>query len=295
MMSTYEEMVVDRAIEKAWLQFRVRLADHLTTAEPGERFDWALPTPDDHRGVLVMSMGVSTDGHVFFLVEYERDGVRRDVALPGLRRLGVKREGSAIDRDELDAFIAGLTTWLRRDQRVVDPAFLTVLQGQFRPVEVTEPAQAPGPAEPSLDLPDAVVPRSHADLLEWLDRTLEHRLGRKPMKNDSGAYTLTRDERRVHVTPSSTRPIIAVWAVVARDVDVRRARKVIAKLNAKTYFFSFSLVGDRIDVQTTVNGEPFCPAHLNRAINSTFRFLEHEAGDVAVKVRRRDVDDSWRV
>lgn len=292
-MSTYEEMVVDRAIEAAWLAFKVRLADHLAAAEPGERFEWALPTLDDQRGRIVMAMGVSTDGHIFVLVEYERDGARRDVALPGLRRLGIKCGGSTIDRDDLDAFIAGLTVWLRGHRRVVDPSFLTVLMGQFRPADVAEPAPASGAAEP-LHLPEAVVPHRHADLLAWLDLALEHRLGRKPTKSDSGGYTLTRDERRVYISPSSNRPIIDVWAVVARDVDVRRARKAIAKLNAKKYFFSFSLVGDRIDVRTTVNGQPFCPAHLNRAINSTFAFLETEAGDVAVKVRRRDVDNSRR-
>ena len=44
--------------------------------------------------------------------------------------------------------------------------------------------------------------------------------------------------------------------------------------------------GQYFENVSPVNGKPFCPAHLDRAIDSTFTYLEKEAGEVRAKVVR---------
>jgi len=75
---------------------------------------------------------------------------------------------------------------------------------------------------------------------------------------------------------------------VARDVDVRKARKHVAQMNARFHFFAFALVGNKIFVASTVNARSFCPEHLNRAIDATFGYLDSDAPELEAKLARRE-------
>ncbi|MCD9198320.1 YbjN domain-containing protein [Aeromicrobium wangtongii] len=95
---------------------------------------------------------------------------------------------------------------------------------------------------------------------------------------------MCRRGHNVDIRLSSTRPIIEVWAVVAEGVDARRGRKLLDALNGSFHFYCFSLAGDSLIMSTTVNAEPFCPEHLDRAIESTYSYLEDEAPAVRDKL-----------
>jgi len=273
-MTSYEEMVVDRSVEAAWLEFRVRVADHLAAMDEADYVRLGLTDgagdPTDH--VMIRSYGLRG-----FTVTWQwADGADR----PGARH----RRAIRVTRARIDAYVLRLSGVLLA-AGAPHPSFVHVLEGDLvlvdSPVETT-----PTPALPTL--PVSVMPTSHDELVEWVDRTLTERLGRLPRKRDDGSIGIFRsDDARLTIRISRSRPIIEVWATVAKDVDVRKARKLLPKLNASFHFFAFSLVGDRVTVATTVDAKPFCPEHLDRAIDSTFDYLEEAAGDVRAKLTRK--------
>ena len=61
-MSSYEELVVDRSVDHAWLQFRLRLADHLAAASRDEPVAVAItPQAVDDEAPAVVIEADSTD------------------------------------------------------------------------------------------------------------------------------------------------------------------------------------------------------------------------------------------
>lgn len=274
-MGSYAELVIDRSVEAAWLQFRVRVADHLAAMEHKDTLTLGLRDGD---GDWTVELLLKTWSGGFAALWEWADEQDRPLARHG-RTMRVPR-GAA------DAYVLHISRLLT-DAGAPHPSFVEVVSGDL--VLVDPPQDVAPPSEPAL--PDSVTPTSADELVAWVDRTLTVRLGRAPRKRPDGSVGISRDGDRLEIHVSDGKPIIEVWATVARDVDLRKARKRLSKLNASFHFFSFALVGDRLVVTTTVNGRPFCPAHLDRAINSTFAFLERDAVGIRTKLARKSPSD----
>ncbi|NRQ50418.1 T3SS (YopN, CesT) and YbjN peptide-binding chaperone 1 [Aeromicrobium stalagmiti] len=276
-MGSYEEMVVDRIVDAAWLDFRVRLADHVAAMEVGDVLTLGLRDGDDDWTVEVLITGASAACDVLWEWADETD-----------RRLARHGRSFRVPGGATDAYVMHLSDVLI-DAGAPHPSFVDVLSGDLVIVDPPKPLVATAAAP---EMPESVTPASHDDLVAWVDRVITQRLGREPKKLDSGSIGLARDDDRLQVRVSRSRPIIEVWATVARSVDVRKARKMLPRLNASFHFFSFSLAGDSLVVSTTVNAKPFCPAHVDRAIDSTFTYLADEAGKVRAKLVRKQPKDA---
>lgn len=276
-MGSYEEWVVDRSVDAAWLEFRVRLADHLSTMAPDDVL--ALGLRDAHDDWIV-ELAISTLPTGFRALWEWADERSR----PGARH----GRSIRIAPEQIDAYVLVIRDVLE-SAGAPHPSFVEVLSGGLVLVDPPEQIVATA-AEP--EIPELVTPTSSEDLISWVDRVISARLGYPPRKRDDGSISLSRGDDIVTIRISRSRPIIEVGSTVARDVDVRRARKAVARLNARFHFFSFSLVGDRLLMSTTVNASPFCPEHLDRAIDSTFTYLADEAGKVRVKVARKAPKDA---
>lgn len=127
---------------------------------------------------------------------------------------------------------------------MLHPSFVEVLEGDLELVEPLEQVTAPAA------LTELVVPITHDELVEWVDRILAERLGCVPRKREDGAICILRSgDARLTVRVNRSRPVIAVSA--------------------------------------TGDAKPFCPEHLDRAIDSTFDYSEEAAGEVRSKLARK--------
>ena len=273
-MSSYEEWVVDREVEAAWLQFKVRLADHLAAMAEGETLGLTSEGAGEAR-LIDLHLGTFRQhgfaAHWVWADEQDRRGARHE-------------RGTRFSAQHIDSFVRRIHDVIRAEG-VQHPAFLEVHGSDLVLVDPPQDIVAPH-AEP--EIPESVVPASPDELNVWVTRVLTERLGREPRTNKDGSVTVSRNGARATVRVSSSRPIIEVWSVVATDVDVRKARKHVARMNSRFHFFAFALVGNRIVVATTVNARPFCPEHLNRAIDATLGYIGSEAPDLQAKLARRE-------
>lgn len=273
-MGSYEEWVVDREVEAAWLQFKVRLADHLSSMGEGEAFALCVRGADD---TIAVGLHIRPVGRSGFAAEWDW--------ADEMDRRGARHERpTRFSSQQLDSYVRRIHDVLRAEG-VQHPVFIEVHESDL--VLVDPPKEVVSrPSKP--ETPDSIVPSSPEDLKMWVDRVLAERLGREPKENKDGSVSLFRNGSFVTIRLSSSRPIIEVWSTVARDVDVRKARKHVAQMNARFHFFAFALVGNKIFVASTVNARPFCPEHLNRAIDATFGYLDSDAPQLEAKLARRE-------
>ncbi len=282
-MGSYEEGVVDRSVESAWLQFRVRLAEHLVDLPQGDLLDLRIDMGDRSATVVLRCWRDETQ-QLGVGVLFDIEGDLRTRPAPGLRRFGFRDNMRLVEPDQVDSLVWSVERWLRLHRSVPHPSFVDVVDGELvlvdPPLNLVSPATGPS-------LPEAVTATSPDDLRLWVERILTARLGHEPRRSENGSF-LVNDEAGQIAIRVGRRPIVEVWSIVARKVDVRRARKHVARMNARFHFFSFALVGDRVIVSTTVNASPLCPEHLDRAITSTLDYLEDGAADLQAKLARRE-------
>lgn len=276
-MSSHEEWVVDREVEAAWLQFQVRLADHMAAMDEDSTFGLTVEGADGGHAVELFVRTVGHGGHAV-LWNWADGADRRGAAHDTKVRVQASRLDAHVRRIR-DVLVA---------EGVPHPSFVDVHDEQLVLVDSPRDIVAPR-ATP--EMPESVVPASPDELQMWVTRVLHERIGRAPRAHEDGSVTLSMKGSRVTIRVSTSRPIIEVWSVVAKDVDVRKARKHVARINARFHFFAFALVGNRIVVASTVNAQPFCPEHLNRAIDATFGFLDAEAPGLRAKLARRDATE----
>lgn len=283
-MSSYEEGVVDRSVESAWLQFRVRLAEHLVDRPPVGHLDLRVDM-GDRSATVVLRCWRDEDHRIGVGVLFDIDGELRERPAPGLRRNGFRHGGRIVETAQVDSLVWSVERWLRLSRSVPHPSFIEVTDSDLvlvdPPQDLVQPVVEP-------QIPECLTATSPDDLRLWVERVLTARLGHEPRLAKDGSFYVNTEAGQVAIRVGR-RPVLDVWAIVARKVDVRRARKHVARMTARFHFFSFALVGDRVIVSTTVNASPFCPEHLDRAITSTLEYLEHQAPDLQAKLGKREV------
>lgn len=264
-MTGREEKGVDDSVATAWVQFRVRLADHLADLPGGQR------------------LLLRVDAAALSVQMRERDGaiavtwVRADdSAHPEVDQL-------LVSAGDVDAFALTVQHALLA-AGALHPAFVDVLEGDLALADPpTDLVDRPVPAA----VPECARPQSPEQLAAWVRLVATAWLGHEPEDDksaDDGAIRLTRDDDALIIGVSEDRPTVEVLSTVARGVDRAKARKIVAKLGARWHFLSFSLQGDRVVVSISVDASPFVPDHLERAIDTVFGYLAHHGARLRAKV-----------
>ncbi|MEV7396707.1 hypothetical protein [Aeromicrobium sp. NPDC092404] len=289
-MGSYEEQVVDGAVDAAWLAFRVRLADRLVELGDGDEIVLAVTPPAEQSPLRVRFCAVddeSIEARFVGLVSQSRRLRIRRSTWARLRSLGVVASGGrmTVERSRVDHVAYTVYAFLHEELQIVHPSFVDVPIGNLVLVDPPQDLVAPKTPAP---LPESIVPTSRDDLVVWVDRTLTQWLGYVPKKRGDGSIGINREGDCLTIRVSGSRPLVEVFAVVASDVDRKRARKEVAVLNSRFHFFRFFLHQDSLFMATTVSAIPFAPEHLSDAIDMTLHFLKHRAPKVATKLVRRE-------
>src|SRR5664279_585715 len=192
-MGSYEEWVVDREVETAWLQFKVRLADHLSSMGEGEALALCVRGADD---TIAVGLHLRTVGRSGFAAEWDW--------VDETDRRGARHERpTRFSSQQLDSYVRRIHDVLRADG-VQHPAFIEVHESDL--VLVDPPKDVVSrPTKP--ETPESIVPSSPEDLKMWVDRVLAQRLGREPKENKDGSVSLFRNGSFVTIRLSSSRPL----------------------------------------------------------------------------------------
>ncbi len=246
-MSTYEEMVVDRSVDAAWLQFRVRLADHLAQMDDDDEAVLTAARGAGARRVrLRMSVGEAETLRLSlsFKIVGERDPDRIRALKSHMAEIGLTAGSLVVGRNKVDRMAQVVERTFREMFGLVHPSFIEVSANDL--VLVDPPKQlVSAPVAP--ELPESVTVQSQEELVGWVDRALEPRFGHAPRKDSQGNIWVSRGDHRLVIRISNDRPIIDLSAVIAKDVDIRKARKQVHKLNDRFYFYRFFVRGDQPD------------------------------------------------
>ncbi|AXT85116.1 hypothetical protein C6I20_07930 [Aeromicrobium sp. A1-2] len=262
-MGTYEEEVVDRSVDAAWLQLRVRLADHLAALPVGHAFSLVV---DRHAGAYSTHIVLSkrTD-ETQVQVKQDVTGSLKRYSAPGFSRAGFRGGALRVDNAEVDAIALAITSLLRDALAVVHPAFVEV-HDPAGLVLVDPPRQLVAPRPPTAfdgEMPTVVEPGSYDELCDWVDRVL------LPMAQDGererGAFIPLRGKGvQAWVRVATTDPVVEVWAHLASGIDLAKAHARLAGLAAEHRYFRFLIQKDRLYAVATVQAAPFAPRHLTR-------------------------------
>jgi hypothetical protein len=298
-MSGYEERVVDRGVDQAWMQFRLRLADFLLTAG------------DDPIDLSFIPEGI--DGENPPIVSLEADGVDLSVHIVTAEQPHGRFGLSAADRwrlvelgmsiaagcpalfvpaDQVDRAAHFVYVVLHEMWEVVHPSFVEI-DGPDDLRLIDEPE--PEPAEPSgpVELPDVVHPTSRDELVAWVDATLTPEFGHLPNKFDNGDIGVhAQGSARATISVRSNQGI-EVWTILAEEVRHKKAHRQIDRLSRKYPHHRFFLVQDDLVASLVVPAAPFVPAHLVDALNWTLSLsarLEHLELDLKRPKRRREAE-----
>ncbi len=257
-MSTYEEVVVDREVEAAWLQFRVRLADHLAQMDDEDEVVITAPRGADARLVRIrVRVGEAETLRMSLSFRIDRERDRMGQLKRHMAEIGLTAGSLVVARGKVDRMAHAVERSLRELFGLVHPCFLTVRADGLVLVDPPKRLVSP-PAVPAL--PESVTVLSSEDLALWVDRALEPEFGHAPRKTKEGDIWANRGDHRLVIRVSKDRPIIDLSAVIAKDVDIRKARKQVHKLNDRFYFYRFFVRGDRLMMAATVSGRPFAPS-----------------------------------
>ena len=271
-MSSYEEQVVDRSVEHAWMQLRLRLAEHLATASREEPVAVAI-TPqaaDEEAPALVvesdgtdLAVRIDTTGELDPRFRFTPSERRRLVELGMTLENGgpvLLVEASEIDRAAHYAYAVLHEMW-----DVVHPSFLAIDPEDLGLVDEPSLDEASAPGE----VPDLVHPTSIESLNEWVDAALAPGFGHPPVRDDDGDICVSGEGRARAIVSVRAESRIEVWTIVARDVDVAKAHREIDRLSRQYSFHRFFVVDDMLVASMVLFADPFVPAQLHAALEGT--------------------------
>lgn len=255
MSQTWAERFVDDQVERAWLKFRMELADRFAAAQTDggeEPVDFTSP-----KGVS-MTAGIEDD-HVVV-------------------RLG-NHVHATVNVDEAAHHVVEI---IRDRWEVLHPVFLDCPLVDLPPVP---------DAEPEAVVPSLGRAESREQLQGWVESTLRAwRKGDIKVNPDGSMPWRTRGGNRVLVEVRNEGRIELV-TVLARRVGFTKAHKVIDKLSRQWFGLKFFLVQDTLMMSQTVIAHPYAADQLTSALR-TFMHNTDQLGWVAEKVesKRAKVD-----
>lgn len=247
MSTTWAEQYVDRSVERAWLDFRLELADRFVAgleSNEMEPVDFTSPT-----GVS-LTAGIE-DAHV------------------------VVRMGSLFHAsDNVDEAAHYLVEILRERWEILHPIFLDS--------PVVDVPSIPD-EQHDVIVPTLGRARSREQLQSWVEATFTDWISGPIKVNSNGSMPWrTRGGNRMLVTVRNAGRI-EFLAVLGRRVGLKKAHKVIDELSRKWFGLKFFLIQDTLVMTQTVVAFPFVADQLTSSL-LTFMHNRDQLGWVAERV-----------
>ena len=289
-MSSYEERVVDRGVDRAWMQLRLRLADLLTSATidaPVAISLTPLAAGEEPPAVIIEADG--TDLAVRIDLAGGLDApFRFDVSERSrLAALGMRIEDGGpvllLEADEVDRAAHYVYAILHEMWDVVHPSFLAI-----DPEDLGLVDEPPSVEARPVELPDMVRPASLESLNEWVDATLEPEFGHTPYRDDDGDICVNGQHDATAIVRVRSQNRIEVWTIVAHEVNRKKARREVDRLSRHYSFHRFFVVDDMLVASIVLFADPFVPAQLVKAAAG------HAVRQPAAPQPRQEARDSLR-
>ena len=284
-MSSYEERVVDRGVDRAWMQLRLRLADLLTSATidaPVAISLTPLAAGEEPPAVIIEADG--TDLAIRIDLAGGLDApFRFDVSERSrLTALGMRIEDGGpvllLEADEVDRAAHYVYAILHEMWDVVHPSFLAI-----DPEDLGLVDEPPSVEAKPVELPDMVRPASLESLNEWVDAALEPEFGHTPYRDEDGDICVNGQHDATAIVSVRSQNHIEVWTVVAHEVNREKARREVDRLSRHYSFHRFFVVDDMLVASMVVFGDPFVPAQLVKAVQGTL-FVSGELRSLGKKL-----------
>lgn len=256
-MSDWAEQYVDKQVEDAWRALRRDLADRFAVGvETGEMDDTDIATPDGRM------LSIQVDEDVVVLMADDHFQVTANV------------EEAAYDVCRL----------LQHDWQVIHPMFL-----DSAVIDVPEVDDNPiGIRVPTLGFAE-----TQDELHGWVVASFNDGRDEPIVVAPNGDIVWASDQQRAVSVSVRTNCWIEVWAVIATDVSLTRARRVVEKLSRKHPVVKFAIQHHRIIASRVLDTGPFVPQHLFDAVTMQLDLVD-ELGWVAGKLLRKRARESQR-
>lgn len=250
MSDRWAEQFVDRGLDKAWLDFRVRIADEIEALRDAgflHGFDVAGPSQQ----VLHVTLDAS--------------GVVQLIASDGI--VG----GLQLSNSDEAAFEIGRQ--LRETWGVVHPRFVEVnLPGWDRP-EASDLVDRSATSE----VPEIGHAESNEQLETWVRSCLAERVdGELKVDADGDIPWLTPDGNSAWVRVRNSGRI-ELFTILARNVDVEKAHEFIDRTSPRLFALKFYLSQGCLFMSQVLVARPFVPEQLGIALRSFVRDVDRLA------------------
>jgi len=246
MKDSWEARFVDRQVARAWMAFRLRLAERFAAGidEGMEPFDIETST---HKRMTLCLEGSSV---VIDLRTYS-------YLIPN------------VDEAAFTVFRILHDNW-----QVVHPAFL-VSDALVAPDVVEESTLMPAPAG---------YAESQEELLGWVVEAFQDDRDEKVQVTNMGTieWATSRGEDVVVAVHNPAR--IEMWTVLARNVNPAKAHKEIASISAEYFPLKLYLRGNILVASSTVYARPFVAEHVTQNLGE-FIALCDELKEVEAKIQ----------
>ncbi len=294
-MGSYEERVVDRGVDQAWMQLRLRLADLLASATAEEPIGIAFTPLAAGDGDEAPALIVDADGTDISVRIVTDDPWIRVPSLIAAERwrlveLGMKIENGGpvllVDANEVDRAAHYVYAVLHEMWEVVHPSFLAI-----------DPEDSGSSTSRS---PKRSRHRSRCRISSIRRRSSRSTSGSTPRSRRSSATRLSGTTTATSASPARERSRaivsvrsehrIEVWTILAKDVDRKKAHRQIDRLSRQYSFHRFFVVNDMLVASIVLFADPFVPASSPRAPGHVVRQraprepgkkLENPAGEPA--------------
>lgn len=229
MQDTWAEAFVDKQMGRAWLAFRVDLADRMAV---GLQDGWMEP----------MEITAPTGETVTVTVEDDR------VLVMGAEEI--------IAKANVDEAAYAVFQLLHDEWCVVHPTFL-----QSDLVAVPQDEQVP----PAGGVPVLGRAESGDQLHAWVISALQDGLS-VPLKVAPNGDIPWRNRSGVVVVSVRNQYWVEIWTVLARQVSFKKARNLMPQLSKRYAGVRFHLQQDNLIMSRLVDASPFVPEHLVDAL-----------------------------
>lgn len=252
MSDTWEARFVDKQVDRAWMDLRMRLADRLAAGMAGEDIE-----PLDITTATGETLSVTVDDE--YVVVVAGDNIYTT---------------ANVDEAAYTVFQV-----LHDDWQVVHPIFLD-----------TEIVDSPPIADNPIGATTFAVPvlgsaASREQLQAWVEATFQEGLTDKlrVARNGDIPWASRRGEPIVVSVRNDSR--IELWTVLGRRVSFKKARKAIDKLSTEHFGIKFYLRQDVLIMSRTILAMPYVADHLTSALRD-FTRISDQLGGVADEVLR---------
>lgn len=269
-------------MQRAWREFRERLADHVAKMVDDEYLQLESPDEGESSGSspYLQFCGYGGDAarceassNAFLAKRFHLTAADIEALVESGWQAPAdeKNHGSSnfyvdLERDHADQAAAMAVVALRDVFGIAHPTFLSAdawnEDGQLSFDMGVVVHDEPVSAEPAL--PSIIHPGDRDELIELVDRTLTARFGKPLVKDDDGDIPVRSGSALLFVRVKSTGPVVEIFAPLVKGITNRtRAAEVLSDLNRDNLFARFFLNDDYVIAEIQMPASPFVPEQLD--------------------------------